>query len=117
MIEVHEGQDAAAWDEFVLAAPQASYFHLAAWQNIYREVYGLRPFALVAQDAGAVVGVLPLCAVHAWPARAHVTSLPGGWCAAKAIRRIASSGRTLVNLEPPADRLCLGTAGRSSGAG
>ena len=82
MIEVHEGMDAAAWDEFVLAAPQASYFHLAAWQNIYHEVYGLRPFALIAQDAGAVVGVLPLCAVHAWPARVHVTSLPGGWCAA-----------------------------------
>lgn len=82
MISVHEGLNAAAWDDFVLASPQASYYHLAAWQDIYRQVYGLRPFALAAQDAGAVVGVLPLAAVHAWPARPHVTSLPGGWCAA-----------------------------------
>ena len=81
MISVHEGQDAAAWDDFALASPQASYYHLAAWQDIYRQVYGLRPFALTAQDAGAIVGVLPLVAVHAWPARPHLTSLPGGLAA------------------------------------
>lgn len=81
MIAVTEGQDAAAWDDFVLAAPQAGYYHLAAWQDIYREVYGLRPFALVAQEAGAIVGVLPLCHVRAWPTRPHLTSLPGGVCA------------------------------------
>ena len=82
MISVHEGQDAAAWDDFALASPQASYYHLAAWQDIYRQVYGLRPFALVAQDAGAIVGVLPLCHARAWPARPHLTSLPGGLAAA-----------------------------------
>ncbi len=82
MIEVHEGMDAVAWDEFVLAAPQASTYHLAAWLDIFRQTYGLRPFALVAREAGAVVGVLPLCLVRAWPSRPHLTSLPGGVVAA-----------------------------------
>jgi FemAB-related protein (PEP-CTERM system-associated) len=82
MISVTDRQDAATWDEFVLASPQAAYYHLAAWQEIYREVYGLAAFALTAHAEGAVVGVLPLCHVRAWPAQPHVTSLPGGWCAA-----------------------------------
>lgn len=81
-VEIHLGAPAADWDEFVLASPAAGPFHLAAWQELYRQVYGLRPLALTARQGGAVVGVLPLCQVRAWPARPHLTSLPGGVCAA-----------------------------------
>lgn len=53
-------QDAEAWDRFVLAAPGGTFFHRAGWRRLFREVFRLDPQFLLAEQDGAVAGVLPL---------------------------------------------------------
>jgi len=57
---------AARWDEFVLACPEATFFHRAAWQGIIHDVFRHPTYFLYAEVAGQIQGVLPL---------AHVNSL------------------------------------------
>jgi len=59
VVEVDPSSD-ARWDRFVLAQPSASGHHLAGWAGILRECYGYRPRYLALEEAGALVGVLPL---------------------------------------------------------
>ncbi len=51
---------APAWDAFVRAEPSATFFHLSAWARVIGTSFGhATPYAMAEQD-GAVVGVLPL---------------------------------------------------------
>ena len=62
MISVHELEDADAsrWDAFVMASPEATFFHRAGWRRVIADGFGQTPrFTFAARD-GAVVGVLPL---------------------------------------------------------
>jgi FemAB-related protein (PEP-CTERM system-associated) len=52
--------DAAAWDAFVQAAPEGTFFHRFAWRAIFRDVFRLDPLYFLAERAGQIVGVLPL---------------------------------------------------------
>jgi len=54
---------ARRWDEFVLACPQATFFHRAAWLELIEQQFGHRTFFLFAERAGCIVGVLPLAQV------------------------------------------------------
>ena len=54
---------APAWDAFVHAHPEGSFFHLAAWRHIIERAFGHRTHYLLAGRDGAVVGVLPLAQV------------------------------------------------------
>jgi FemAB-related protein (PEP-CTERM system-associated) len=58
--------NAGLWDAFVLACPQATFFHRAAWQGIIAEVFRHDTYFLYAQENGAIVGVLPLAHVNSW---------------------------------------------------
>jgi FemAB-related protein (PEP-CTERM system-associated) len=51
---------APAWDRFVQAHPQATFFHLAAWADVLRHAFGQTPRFLLAEQDGAICGVLPL---------------------------------------------------------
>ena len=51
---------AAAWDAFVLACPQATFFHRAGWMRILREVFRHDAYFLLARTNGVITGVLPL---------------------------------------------------------
>jgi FemAB-related protein (PEP-CTERM system-associated) len=55
--------DAADWDRFVDACPEATFFHRSAWQSIVREVFRHRTHFLYAERSGAIEGVLPLAEV------------------------------------------------------
>ncbi len=57
---------AAQWDAFVLACPEATFFHRAGWQNMVREVFHHDTYFLYAQADGRVQGVLPLAHVKSW---------------------------------------------------
>jgi FemAB-related protein (PEP-CTERM system-associated) len=57
---------AARWDDFVLACPQATFFHRAGWQRVLRDVFRHETYFLQAEAGGKLQGVLPL---------AHVKSL------------------------------------------
>jgi FemAB-related protein (PEP-CTERM system-associated) len=51
---------AAAWDRFVRDRPDATFFHLAPWAEVIRQAFGHATHYVLAEQDGAVVGVLPL---------------------------------------------------------
>ncbi|MGH8218571.1 MAG: FemAB family XrtA/PEP-CTERM system-associated protein [Steroidobacteraceae bacterium] len=55
--------DRARWNEFVHRHPQATFFHLAEWEDILSHAFGHRGRYLYAESAGRIVGVLPLAEV------------------------------------------------------
>ena len=67
---------AALWDAFVLACPEATFFHRAGWQNIVRDVFRHDTYFLYAEMDGRIQGVLPLGHVNSWLFGSALTSLP-----------------------------------------
>jgi FemAB-related protein (PEP-CTERM system-associated) len=55
--------DRQAWNEFVRAHPEGTFFHLAEWQDVLRESFGHKAHYLLAERGGEVHGVLPLVLV------------------------------------------------------
>jgi FemAB-related protein (PEP-CTERM system-associated) len=51
---------APAWDRFVLAHPDGTFFHRAAWQGVIAAAFGHRTHYVFAERDGAITGVLPL---------------------------------------------------------
>jgi FemAB-related protein (PEP-CTERM system-associated) len=61
-VEIHElrpGEE-AGWDQFVLASPSGTLFHLCGWKTAVERVLGHRCFCLVARRAGRISGVFPI---------------------------------------------------------
>lgn len=52
--------DAAAWDRYVRAHADGTFFHLSAWSGVLERSFGHRSHYLVAERGGAIEGVLPL---------------------------------------------------------
>ncbi|MDO8450855.1 MAG: FemAB family PEP-CTERM system-associated protein [Rhodoferax sp.] len=67
---------AALWDDFVMACPEATFFHRAGWQKIVREVFRHDTYFLYAEAGGRIQGVLPLGHVNSWLFGNSLTSLP-----------------------------------------
>jgi len=63
-IEIAEEGDAAEWDAFVRAHPDAEIFHLYAWARVIAATYGYAPVNLIARRGGAIAGVLALTDVR-----------------------------------------------------
>ena len=51
---------AGAWDAFVQAAPDATFFHLSPWRKVIEQAFGHRTYYAYAEQDGSIVGVLPL---------------------------------------------------------
>jgi len=64
VVGVMNKEDAARWDAFVFACPEATFFHRAGWKEVIERAFGHRTHYLLAQRDGAVVGVLPLTEVN-----------------------------------------------------
>ena len=67
---------AALWDAFVLACPQATFFHRAGWQQIMQGVFRHDTHYLYTQEQGRITGVLPLAHVKSMLFGKSLTSLP-----------------------------------------
>ncbi len=67
---------AAAWDAYVMACPQATFFHRAGWMRIMREVFRHDTHFLMAKREGRICGVLPLAHVNSLLFGNALTSLP-----------------------------------------
>ncbi len=52
--------DRGEWDRFVDTAPDGTLFHRFAWSGVLHGAFGYEPLYLVAERAGAIVGLLPL---------------------------------------------------------
>lgn len=55
--------DIAAWDGFVTAHPDGTFFHLAAWQTVIARAFGHATHYALAETDGIITGVLPLAQV------------------------------------------------------
>ncbi len=55
--------DRPAWNAFVYAEPEATFFHRFEWRDVLGRAFGHRSHYLLAERAGRVVGVLPLAEV------------------------------------------------------
>lgn len=55
--------DAAAWDAYVAASPQASFYHRFGWRQVNDATLDHRSFPLAALDGQRIVGVLPFVQV------------------------------------------------------
>ncbi|MDO9194999.1 FemAB family XrtA/PEP-CTERM system-associated protein [Rhodoferax sp.] len=75
-LEPHDLATAALWDDFVMACPEATFFHRAGWQKIVREVFRHDTYFLYAEADGRIQGVLPLGHVNSWMFGNSLTSLP-----------------------------------------
>jgi FemAB-related protein (PEP-CTERM system-associated) len=67
---------AERWDAFVMACPEATFFHRAGWQKIVRDVFHHDTYFLYALEHGAIQGVLPLGHVKSWLFGNSLVSLP-----------------------------------------
>ena len=56
--------DEPRWDAFVRDAPEATFFHQAAWRGLLEQALGHRTHYLYAQKAGAVTGILPMAEIR-----------------------------------------------------
>jgi FemAB-related protein (PEP-CTERM system-associated) len=63
---VQDTFSAARWDAFVMACPQATFFHRAGWQKIIENVFRHECYFLYAERDGCIQGVLPLGHVNSW---------------------------------------------------
>jgi FemAB-related protein (PEP-CTERM system-associated) len=55
--------DLTAWDLFVNAHPEGSFFHLTGWKRVLERAFGHKTHYLIAKDSLGVQGVLPLARV------------------------------------------------------
>jgi FemAB-related protein (PEP-CTERM system-associated) len=67
---------AAEWDAFVRSQPGWTVFHLAAWRDVVRQVFGHDTPWLAARDASGLVGVLPLVLVKSPVFGRFLVSMP-----------------------------------------
>ena len=54
----------AAWDAFVAAHPDGTFFHRAGWRRVIAQAFGHRTHYLTTERDGAITGVLPLVNVR-----------------------------------------------------
>jgi FemAB-related protein (PEP-CTERM system-associated) len=71
-----DASNAARWDAFVMACPDATFFHRSAWQSVIGDVFRHGTYFLFAQDGGAIQGVLPLAHVNSRLFGNALTGLP-----------------------------------------
>ncbi|GAA5264668.1 hypothetical protein ACOSOMT5_P1093 [Acidiphilium sp. MT5] len=71
-----EPADQAAWDEFVNAHPEATFFHRFAWGEVLATGFGHRPHFLLAERDRQICGVLPLMQVKTLLFGHSLISLP-----------------------------------------
>lgn len=59
-----EQTDGQRWDDFVLAHPQGTFFHLWRWRDVLSSSFGYQPTYIAVEDQGELQGVLPLFQVR-----------------------------------------------------
>lgn len=92
-----------AWDAFVAARPDGTFFHRSAWRGVIERAFGHAAHYIIAECDGAVVGVLPLVHVKSVLFGRALVSNPfcvyGGPLAADAETAQALEGAALALME------------------
>ncbi len=85
-LELWDGQDQVAWDEYVFAHRHGRFFHLGGWKTVVEEAYGQPTSFWVCREVdGCIVGILPLVHLKHFLFGNSLVSMPyldgGGWLA------------------------------------
>lgn len=67
---------ASAWDNFVTAAPNGTFFHRIGWRHVIEAAFRHHPHYVLAEQDGAVTGILPLVHVKSALFGNRLLSLP-----------------------------------------
>lgn len=59
-IRVFTDADTRCWDDYVITHPEGTIFHLTGWKRVIEQAFGHPSYYLLAQEAGRVLGLLPL---------------------------------------------------------
>ena len=70
------GEGGEAWDRFVEAAPDATFFHRAGWRRVLADSFGHRACYRYVERDGEIAGVLPLVHVKSRLFGNRLASLP-----------------------------------------
>jgi len=70
--------DRAAWDRYVRAHPDGTLFHTMPWHDAVSDSFGHKPHYLLANENGAMVGVLPSFLVSSRVLGRMMVSVPCG---------------------------------------
>jgi FemAB-related protein (PEP-CTERM system-associated) len=93
--------DTARWDEYVNNHPNSTFFHLSGWKKVIEKSFNHPCFYLYAEDAGKILGILPLVEVKSLLFGHALVSTPfcvyGG--------AIANSTEVITKLEQEAIKL------------
>jgi FemAB-related protein (PEP-CTERM system-associated) len=96
--------DAGAWDEYVLAHPQATFFHRYGWKRLIESTYRYPGHYLLAEHADGLCGVFPLGEVRHLLFGHSLISVP--FCVYGGV--LADDDRVRAALEAEAVRLAEG---------
>ena len=96
-------RDTARWDTYVMAHPEATFFHRAGWQRVVKQAFGHRTHFLFAEQFGNIVGVLPLVQIKSRLFGHSLSSLP--FCAYGGI--IANDAEVFATLDQAAQALAI----------
>lgn len=75
-IRTLDPQREPAWDRYVAAAPEGTFFHLAGWRRVIERAFGHPAHYLLAERDGAITGVLPLVHMRSRLFGNRLVSLP-----------------------------------------
>jgi len=64
MIKILDETSLNKWDAYVESSANATFFHKAAWQEVIETAFGHKGYFLYAEQAGEVVGILPLMHIN-----------------------------------------------------
>lgn len=68
--------DRPSLEAYIHDAPDATFYHTAAWRDAVHGCFGHTPYDLVARRDGRIVGALPLTLVRSWIAGRLLVSVP-----------------------------------------
>ncbi|MDK6078687.1 FemAB family XrtA/PEP-CTERM system-associated protein [Massilia varians] len=98
LLQPHEH---ARWDAFVRSCPDATFFHLAGWQKVIEESFGIKTWFYYVQQDGQIQGVLPLAEIKSRLFGHSLGAMP--FCVYGGVAAIDDGARLL--LDEAADKL------------
>ena len=101
-----ERDDAARWEAFVNACPDASFFHRLGWREVIQTAFGHRTRYLLAERGDRIAGILPLAEVKSFLFGHALVSLP--FCA---VAGVASTDEEATRALQEAARVLGGKLG------
>ena len=75
-VQLMQPQDVEKWDAFVLACPEATFFHRAGWKSVIERAFGHKTWFYYAEQDGKIVGVLSLAEIKSVLFGHSLSSLP-----------------------------------------